>query len=98
MYTKQAIEECLRNYTLLGRVVQLNGNRELITVKIDLDMGMRRLAKHSQNLHDTLVGVFFYGNPIQEQAKKMNVSKRQILRRLDDGLHMLTMIMNGEVV
>jgi len=28
----------------------------------------------------------------------MGVSKRQILRRLDDGLHMLTMIMNGEVL
>lgn len=95
MYTKQMVEECMRNYTLLSRV---STNKELLVVKMDLDTAVKKLEHHSKNLHDTLIGVFFYGNPIQVQAKKMSVSKRQIMRRLDDGLHMLTMIMNGEVL
>jgi len=66
--------------------------------KMDLDRGMHKLHDTSINLYKTVLGVFVFGHPIQEQAKQMNVSKRQISRRLDDGLHMLTMIMNGEVL
>lgn len=98
MYEKQAVEECLRNYTLLNQMTLMGDDKELLTVKMDMDNAMRRLQKASPNLHGTLIGVFVYGNPIQEQAKQMNVSTRQITRRLDDGLHMLTMIMNGEVL
>lgn len=94
MYEKPMVETFLRNYTALCR----SNEDELVTAKLDLIMGMRKLRKNSRNLYDTIVGVFVNGNPIQEQAKQMNVSKRQINRRLDDGLHMLTMIMNGEVL
>jgi hypothetical protein len=76
----------------------MGDDKELLTVKMDITSAMRKLQQMSVNLHSTLVGVFVYGNPIQEQAKQMNVSTRQISRRLDDGLHMLTMIMNGEVL
>jgi CRISPR/Cas system-associated endonuclease Cas3-HD len=75
----------------------LGDNTDLRTAKIDLDLAMRKLQRKSINLYNTVLGVMVYGNPIQEQAKQMKVSKRQIIRRLDDGLHMLTMIMNGEV-
>ncbi len=98
MYDKQVVEECLRNYTILNQVSIEKDDKELLTVKMDIDKGLRKLQGISVNLHNTLLGVFVYGNPIQEQAKQMGVSKRQILRRLDDGLHMLTMIMNGEVL
>jgi hypothetical protein len=98
MYEKQTIEALLRNYSTLTGVLVTGGSEELVAAKMDLDSAMRKLQRNSKNLHNTLIGVFVYGNPIQEQAKQMNVSKRQILRRLDDGLHMLTMIMNGEVL
>jgi hypothetical protein len=77
--------------------IVLGNHNDLQTAKIDLDMAMRKLRHMSVNLYNTVLGVMVYGNPIQEQAKQMGVSKRQIIRRLDDGLHMLTMIMNGEV-
>ena len=64
---------------------------------LDLDTALRKLQKNNSNLYKALVGVFVFGNPIQEQARLMNVSKRQINRRLDDGLHVLTMIMNGDM-
>lgn len=97
-YQKQMIEELLRNYTTLAYVIMLTGDEDLHTSKCDLDSALRKLQKVSRNLYDTIIGVFVYGNPIQEQAKQMNVSKRQISRRLDDGLHMLMMTMNGEVL
>ena len=65
---------------------------------MDLDQALVKLQKTNKNLHKTLIGVFVHGTPIQEQAKAMKVSKRQISRRLDDGVHMLTMIMNGEIL
>lgn len=98
MYHKQTVEQYLRNYTLLTQAILTGADEEFYVAKMDLDNAMRKLQRHNKNLHKTLVGVFVYGNPIQEQAKKMDVSKRQIMRRLDDGVHMLTMIMNGEVL
>ena len=98
MYQKQMVEELLRNYTTVTTAVLLDSDEDLHTAKIDLDMALRKLQTFSVNLYNTIIGVFVWGNSIQEQAKQMNVSKRQILRRLDDGTHMLTMIMNGEVL
>lgn len=98
MYQKQMVEELLRNYNTITREAMLTGNDDLQTSKMDLDMALRKLQGFSVNLYNTIIGVFVWGSPIQEQAKKMNVSKRQINRRLDDGLHFLTMIMNGEVL
>lgn len=98
MYQKQMVEELLRNYTQVTRAIVVTGDEDLRTAKVDLDIALRKLQDFSKNLHDTMIGVFVWGSPIQEQAKKMNVSKRQVLRRLDDGLHFLTMIMNGEVL
>jgi hypothetical protein len=92
------IEEMLRNYSSITAIVAASGDEDLRNAKIDLDMAMRKLQSFSDNLYKAIIGVFVWGNPIQEQAKQMNVSKRQINRRLDDGLHFLTMIMNGEVL
>lgn len=96
MYTKQMIEVFLRNYTLMQQTALYNGDDDFIAAKIDLDRAMSKLQRMSTNLHRTIIGVFVYGNPIQEQAKQMGVSKRQINRRLDDAIHLLTRIMNGE--
>lgn len=98
MYDKPAIEGYLRNYTTLTTAIMTGCDEEYHVAKMDLDRALRKLQHISANLYNTLIGVFVYGNPIQEQAKKMNVSKRQIIRRLDDGLHMLMMIMNGDVL
>ncbi len=98
MYDKPTVETYLRNYTMLTMSVTFGGDEDIHHAKMDLDKAMRKLQHTSVNLYNTVLGVFVYGNPIQEQAKQMNVSKRQIMRRLDDGLHMLTMIMNGEVL
>lgn len=98
MYDKPTIEGYLRNYTTLCTAILTGCEDEHRIAKMDLDRAMRKLQHISVNLYTTLIGVFVYGNPIQEQAKQMNVSKRQIIRRLDDGLHMLMMIMNGDVL
>lgn len=97
-YDKQMIEGMLRNYSTLTSVITTTGDDDLRAAKIDLDMSLRKLQGFSTNLYRTIIGVLVWGNPIQEQAKQMNVSKRQINRRLDDGLHFLTMTMNGEVL
>lgn len=98
MYQKQMVEELLRNYSTITHYLITSGNEEVHAAKLDLDMAMQKLQDTSTNLHKTLISVFVWGTPIQEQAKAMNVSKRQIHRRLDDGIHLLTMIMNGEVL
>jgi SMC interacting uncharacterized protein involved in chromosome segregation len=92
-YKKQVVENMLRNYTSLYQLQ----DAEFLTAKLDLDKGLKQLNKMSKNLHDSIIGVFILGNTIHEQAAVQNVSKRQTLRRLDDGVHMLTMIMNGDV-
>ena len=97
-YTKQEIEVYLREYTTLQTVIAYNGNEDLAVIKLDLDNSIRKLHSTNTNLYKTLVGVFVCGNSIQKQAKEMKVSKRQINRRLDDALHLLTLIMNGEVL
>jgi len=88
-YQNDTVENMLRNYYSMGT---------LIDYKIDLDVGLMKLKNYSSVLYSTIVSVFVNGIPIQEQAKKDEVSRMQINRRLHDGLHMLTMIMNGEVL
>jgi hypothetical protein len=68
---------------------------EYLAYKMDLDMGMETLKRESFNLYKALMGVLVYGNSIQKQANRDNVSKRQINRRLNDGIYTLTLIMNG---
>jgi|694.fasta_scaffold48354_2 hypothetical protein len=93
-YSTQQVETMLRNYTaLLG-----SSHADVITYKIDLDNGLKKLKHNYPNLYTALVGVFISGNPIQEQAKLQEVSKRQTIRRLNDSLYVLTMIMNGDVL
>lgn len=91
-YDNQLVEQMLRNYTVLQDLK----DAEFLAYKVDLDTGLKKLLGMSRNLHDALVGVFILGNSIQEQAAVQNVSKRQTIRRLDDGVYMLTMMMNGE--
>jgi hypothetical protein len=98
MYQKQTVEDMLRNYTTITHYIMHSGDEEVHSYKLDLDIALQKLQDFSGNLHKTIISVFVWGIPIQEQAKRMNVSKRQISRRLDDGLHFLTMIMNGEVL
>lgn len=93
-YTNQQVEGFLRNYTLL----QDSTDPDFMACRVDLDNGIKKLQSTSNNLYKAIIGVFVVGNPIQMQAKKDKVSKRQIIRRLNDGTHMLTMIMNGEVL
>lgn len=97
-YDAYMVEGLLRNYSSIIPIVAVSGDEDLRNAKIDLDMALRKLQDFSTNLYHTIIGVLVWGNPIQEQAKIMNVSKRQINRRLDDGLHFLTMTMNGEVL
>lgn len=93
-YTDQQVEMMLKNYTLLCE----SDDAEFIAFRVDLDAALRKLQNTSVNLYKAIVGVFILGNPIQEQAKVDKVSKRQIIRRLNDATHMLVMIMNGEVL
>jgi hypothetical protein len=96
-YEKDTVETYLRNYSTLTAAVLTGADDDLHAAKMDLDDGLKRLRGVSINLYNTLIGVFVWGNPIQEQAEQMNVSKRQIIRRMDDGIYALTMIMNGEM-
>ena len=52
--------------------------------------------QQSEVLYFTIVNVFVNGMPIQDQAYNVGVSTHQVNRRLHDGLHALTLIMNGE--
>lgn len=92
-YNNHLVENMLRNYSTLEGLT----DAEFLSYKVDLDTGLKQLLGMSRNLHDTLIGVFILGNSIQEQAAVQNVSKRQTIRRLNDGVHMLTMMMNGDV-
>jgi hypothetical protein len=86
------VENMLRHYSLLAST----SDAEYLDYRMDLDNSMSVL-KQEYNLYITLMGVFVIGTPIHEQAKNQKTNKMQIHRRLNDGLHMLTLIMNGEV-
>lgn len=95
MYTNQIVEAGLREYQSLTGLLLTSGNEETKALKLDLDAGLAKLQKQQKTLYKTLIGVFVLGNSIQEQAEQMSTSTRQVSRRLHDGVHMLTMIMNG---
>jgi DNA-directed RNA polymerase specialized sigma24 family protein len=97
-YEPHAIEALLRNYTLIDKAVMESGDEDLRITKVELDAAVRKLQGYSVNLYTTVIGVFVLGTPIQEHAKEYKISKRQVHRRLEDGLHLLVMIMNGEVL
>jgi CRISPR/Cas system-associated endonuclease Cas3-HD len=86
------VENMLRNYSLLSST----SDAEYLDYRMDLDNAMSELKVQYPNLYSALMGVFVVGTPIQEQATLQKVSKMQVHRMLNDGLHMLTLIMNGE--
>ncbi len=92
-YSNNMVENMLRHYSLLAST----SGAEYLDYRMDLDNSMSVLKQEYPNLYTTLMGVFVIGTPIHEQAKNQKTNKMQIHRRLNDGLHMLTLIMNGEV-
>ena len=94
MYTNNVVENLLRNYYTL----QDHPDSTFSFYKIDLELGLKKLKQTSPVLYSTIVGVFIDAAPIQEQAKVDKVTTRQTNRRLHDATHLLTMIMNGEVL
>jgi hypothetical protein len=94
VYEISVVENLLRNYYSL----QAEPSSAFYDYKIDLDLSLAKLKKYSPALYLTIINVFVNGIPIQKQAKFDGVSRMQTNRRLHDGLHMLTMIMNGEIL
>ena len=92
-YSNNMVENMLRHYSLLAST----SDAEYLDYRMDLDNSMSVLKQEYPNLYTTLMGVFVVGTPIHEQAKNQKTNKMQIHRRLNDGLHMLTLIMTGEV-
>lgn len=90
-YTTEVVENLLRNYYTL----QQHPDSTFSFYKMDLESGLKALKRQSEILYFALVDVFVNGMPIQEQAENNSVSTRQVNRRLHDGLHALTLIMNG---
>jgi len=93
-YTNNMVENMLRNYSLLAST----SDAEYLDYRMDLDNGMSVLKDEYPNLYVTLMGIFVVGTPIHEQVKNQKTNKMQIHRRLNDGLHMLTLIMNGDIL
>ena len=93
-YQNDLVENLLRNYYSLSA----HDDMLFSDYKVDIEAGLRKLHDDSSSLYFTVISVFVNGTPIQEQAKKERVSTRQINRKLHDGLHMLTMIMNGDIL
>ena len=92
-YTSQLVENLLRNYYSL----QVYPGSEFAEYTLDLHNSLMIMKRRDKKLYSTIVGVFVNGTPIQEQANKDDVSRMHVSRRLDDGLNVLTMIMNGEL-
>lgn len=93
-YYNNMVENMLRNYSLLAST----SDAEYLDYRMDLDNSMSILKIKYPNLYTALMGIFVLGTPIQEQALLQTTSKMQIHRMLNDGIHMLTMIMNGEIL
>jgi len=90
-YTTEIVENLLRSYYTL----QQHPDSTFTFYKLDLDNSLKALKRQSEVLYFTVVNVFVNGMPIQDQAYNDGVSTRQVNRRLHDGLHALTLIMNG---
>lgn len=92
-YQNDIVENMLRNYYSMDAF-----DGDIADWKMDMDIALSKLEVYSTVLYSTITNVFVQGVPIQEQAKIDNVSRMQVNRRLHDALHVLTMIMNGEVL
>jgi len=93
MYQNSIVENLLRAYYTL----QQHPDSTFTVYKLDLEIALRKIKQHNNVLYSTIVNVLVNGVPIQEQAEVDNVTTRQVNRRLHDGIHLLTMIMNGEL-
>lgn len=93
-YSNDSVENMLRNYYSL----QDSSDTTLAEYKADLDLALTKLKDYSSVLYSTIVNVFINSKPINVEAYDSGVSRMQVNRRLHDALHMLTMIMNGEIL
>lgn len=93
-YTKTVVENLLRNYYSL----QQHPDSTFSFYYLDLVDGLKELYKQNSVLYYTLVNVFVSGMPIQDQAYNDGVTTRMVNYRLNDGLEMLTSLMNGVTV
>lgn len=93
-YTSDVVENILRNYYSFNKYT----DTDLYDYKVDIDIALKKLSNYSSVLYSTIVNVFINSKPITLEASDGGVSRMQINRRLHDGLHLLTMIMNGEIL
>jgi len=93
-YTTSIVENLLRNYYSL----QQHPDSTFSFYYLDLVDGLKELYKQNAVLYYTLVNVFISGMPIQDQAYNDGVTTRMINYRLNEGLEMLTNLMNGVTV
>ena len=93
-YTKEMVENLLRNYYSL----QQHPDSTFSFYYLDLVDGLKNLHQQHEVLYFTLVNVFVSGMPIQDQALNEGVTTRMVNYRLNEGLDILTNIMNGDMV
>lgn len=93
-YTTNIVENLLRNYYSL----QQHPDSTFSFYYLDLVDGLKELYKQNAVLYYTLVNVLISGMPIQDQAYNDGVTTRMINYRLNEGLEMLTNLMNGVTV
>lgn len=93
-YTTNIVENLLRNYYSL----QQHPDSTFSFYYLDLVDGLKELYKQNAVLYYTLVNVFISGMPIQDQAYNDGVTTRMINYRLNEGLEILTNLMNGVTV
>lgn len=93
-YQNDVVENILRNYYSFNKYT----DTDLYEYKVDVDIGLQKLFNYSSVLYFTIVNVFINSKPINDEAVDSGVSRMQVNRRLHDGLHLLTMIMNGEIL
>ena len=91
-YTTQMTENMLRSYFSL----EAHPDTLFSDMKMDLDKALKSLKSEDRPVYDTVMGVFVAGTPIQEQALKDKISKRQVHYRMASGIASLTVIMNGD--
>jgi hypothetical protein len=87
------VENLLRNYYSL----QQHTDSTFSFYHIDILSGLKKLKKQNEVLYFAIVNVFVNGQPIQDYAFDSGVTTRMISYRLNDGLELLTNIMNGDM-
>lgn len=92
-YTSNVVENILRHYYSL----QLHPDSTFSHYKIDVDSALKVLHDKDSVLYFTIINVFVNGVPIHDQAKTDGVTSRWVSYRLNEGVNMLTSIMNGEL-